>query len=291
MNGSSDALTRSYIDKFAIRYRYIGGCEATTECELFGRKLKTPIMAGGMAHYEKLRAGGADEFAEGVRDAGTVMWTGYRSDEAMASLIGVGAPAVRIIKPFANPDYVLSAIRHDEEHGAAAFAMDIDHVFDKKGHVGEFFGYPYAPQTVESLRTYARAAKIPFIVKGVLSAEDACRCAEAGVAGILLSHHQNLFPWSVPPLAVLPEIRAAVGNSLLVLVDCGIETGYDAFKALALGADGVCVARPLQPIFKDGGAEAVRQKLETMTDELRSCLSRTGSTDIGHIPADALKEL
>lgn len=291
MAGSSDELTRSYLDKFAICWQHIGGCEATTETAFFGRKLKMPIMAGGMAHYQKLREGGAVEFAQGVRDAGSVMWTGFCSDEEMEQVIAVGAPAVRIIKPFADEKLVLSHIEHDAKAGAAAFSMDIDHVFDKKGHIGEFFGHPYAPQTVDSLRLYAHATDLPFIVKGVLSVEDALRCAEAGVQGVLLSHHQNMFPWSVPPLAILQEIRKVVGDDLLIIADCGIETGYDAFKALALGADLVCIARPLRPIFTEGGPDAVREKLEKMTDELRVCLSKTASKDVKHISPNVLKEL
>lgn len=291
MAGSSDELTRSYLNKFAICWQHIGGCEATTETAFFDRKLKMPIMAGGMAHYQKLREGGAVEFAQGVRDAGSVMWTGFCSDEEMEKVIAVGAPAVRIIKPFADEKLVLSHIEHDAKAGAAAFSMDIDHVFDKKGHIGEFFGHPYAPQTVDSLRLYAHATDLPFIVKGVLSVEDALRCAEAGVQGVLLSHHQNMFPWSVPPLAILQEIRKAVGDNLLIIADCGIETGYDAFKALALGADLVCIARPLRPIFTEGGPDAVREKLEKMTDELRVCLSKTASKDVKHISPNVLKEL
>lgn len=291
MAGSSDELTRNYLDKFAVAWRHIGGCEAVTDTTFFGHKLATPIMSGGMAHYQRLREGGAAEYAQGVKAAGSVMWTGFCSDEEMESIIAVGAPAVRIIKPFADEKLVLAHIEHDAKAGAAAFSMDIDHVFDKKGHIGEFFGHPFAPQTVASLKAYAHATDLPFVVKGVLNVEDALACAEAGVQGILLSHHQNMFPWSVPPLAVLPEIRKAVGKDIRLIVDCGIETGYDAFKALALGADAVCIARPLRPIFAEGGADAVRDKLVKMTDELRACLSKTASPDIRHIAANVLKEL
>lgn len=291
MAGNSDELTRSYIDRFAICWRHIGGGVATTETEFFGHKLATPIMSGGMAHYHKLREGGSAEFAQGVKAAGSVMWTGFCSDEEMEKIIAVSAPAVRIIKPFADEKLVLRHIEHDAKAGAAAFSMDIDHVFDRKGNIAEFFDQSFVPQTVESLRTYAHATDLPFLVKGVLSVEDACLCAEAGVHGIVLSHHQNMFPWSVPPLAVLPEIRKAVGNDLMIIADCGIETGYDAFKALALGADAVCIARPLRPLFTEGGAEAVQKKLTLMTDELRLCLSKTASPDIRHISPNALKFL
>lgn len=291
MNGNSDALTRAYLDRFAIEWRHLESGVATTACTLFDRQLDTPIMAGGMAHYDRMREGGAPLFAEGVHAAGAAMWTGFCSDADMERIIASGAPAVRIIKPFADRKRVLAAIAHDERAGAAAFSMDIDHVYDKKGQFYRFFDAPLAPQTRESLAVYAKSTSLPFLVKGVLSVRDALLCAEAGAAGVVLSHHQNMFPWSIPPAAVLPEIRRALGDKLCILVDCGIETGYDAFKALALGADGVCVARPLREAFSAGGADAVRDRLMQMNDELRACLSRTASPDIRHIDPSVIKEL
>lgn len=283
MNGNSDELTRAYLDRYAIEWRHLNACEATTECGLFGRTLKTPVMAGGMAHYDGLRAGGAPLFAEGVKAAGSAMWTGFCSDEEMEAVIATGVPAARIIKPFADKKRILDAIRHDEQAGAAAFSMDVDHVFDKQGHIYKFFDAPLAPQQTEDLAEYAASTSLPFFVKGILSVRDALICAEAGVAGIVISHHQNMFPWSVPPLAVLPEIKAAVGDKLTILLDCGLSDGYDIFKALALGADGVFVARPLRPIFAEKGPEGVCEHLNALTDTLRACLARTASPDIRHI--------
>lgn len=114
-------------------------------------------------------------------------------------------------------------------------------------------------------------------------------CAEAGIAGIVISQHQNMFPWCVPTLKVLPEIRKAVGNSLTILCDSCLDSGYEVFKALALGADAVFTVRPMIPIFREKGAEGVASRLEQMTDELRSCLSRTGAADIHSIDPSVIR--
>ena len=283
MNGSSDELSRAYLDCLAIEWRHLDSCEATTECELFGRKLKTPILCGGMARYDALRDGGAVLFAEGAKAAGTAMFTGMTGDEEFERIIAAGAPAARIIKPFADREKVMSFIRHDEAHGAAGVAMDIDHVYRKDGGIQDFFGEMLEPQTKETLALWQSCTSLPFFAKGVLSVRDALLCAEAGIKGIIVSHHQNMFPWSVPPMKVLPEIRKAVGNSLTILIDCNFETGYDVFKALALGADGVFVARPLRPSFAENGAEGISAHIGRMTDELRACLARTASPDVRHI--------
>ena len=130
--------------------------------------------------------------------------------------------------------------------------MDIDHCFDSKGRYDMVGDLPMRPKTTDQLREYVRRSTRPFIVKGVLSAADAKKCAQAGVKGIVVSHPHGILPGAVPPLMVLPEIRKAVGDQLTIFADCGFESGLDAFKALALGADGVMVGRELMKHLPDG---------------------------------------
>lgn len=290
MNGHSDELTRTYLDRYAIEWRFLGTAEATTECTLFGRKLDTPIMLGGMAHYDKLQPGGAPLYAQAAKQMNSAVWTGFCPAEELEQVLAVGTPTARIVKPFADRDIVLEAMEHDKKAGACAIAMDVDHAYNKQGRCGAFGEKPLASPDRAALEEYAKTG-LPFFVKGILSVQDAVLCAEAGIAGIVLSHHQSMFPWTVPPLKVLPEIRAAVGSQLTFLVDSGLTSGYDVFKALAWGADGVFTVRPMVPLFRDGGPDAVARRLREMTDELRSCLSRTGASDICHIDPSAIREL
>ena len=290
MSGHSDELTRAWLDRYGIEWRFLATTEATTECTLFGRKLDTPIMLGGMAHYDRLQPGGAPLYAQAAKQVNTAVWTGFCSDQDLRAVVDVGAPAARIVKPFADQDIVLAAIEHDKKAGACAIAMDVDHIYNKQGKCGAFGDKPLASPGKEALAEYAKAG-LPFFAKGILSIRDAVMCAEAGIAGVVLSHHQNMFPWTVPPLKVLPEIRKAVGGRLTILVDSGLTSGYDVFKALAWGADGVFTVRPMVPLFRDGGPDAVAQRLQEMTDELRVCLSRTGSPDIYHIDPSVIREL
>ena len=77
--------------------------------------------------------------------------------------------------------------------------------------------------------------RIPFIVKGILSVQDAYKCLQAGAAGIVVSHHHGIMDYALPPLKILPRIVKAVGGRMPVFVDCGIASGMDAMKALLLG--------------------------------------------------------
>ena len=105
--------------------------------------------------------------------------------------------------------------------------------------------------------------------------------------GIVVSHHHGILPGAVPPLMVLPEIRKAVGDQLTIFADCGFESGLDAFKALALGADGVMVGRELMKHLP-GEEGAVTTRLREMTGELASVMARCGFTSLEQIDPSVL---
>lgn len=291
MTGSSDELIRAYLDRYCIEWRFLESVQATTACTLFGRNLATPIMLGGFGHYDRYQAGGAPLYAQAAKTMGTAMWTGYCEDHEIEAVIETGVPTARIMKPFADKDLIFQAIEHDYKAGACALAIDIDHAYNRRGEVDVFQGKPEASYTRADLEEFAKCSELPIFCKGVLSVHDAEICAEAGIAGIVLSNHQNMFPWTVPPVYVLPEIRRAVGNKLTILADSGLVSGYDCFKALAWGADGVFTVRQMLPLFREGGPGPVAERLRTMTDELRVCLSRTGSKDIYSIDPSVIREV
>ncbi|MCL2479755.1 MAG: alpha-hydroxy-acid oxidizing protein, partial [Treponema sp.] len=124
---------------------------------------------------------------------------------------------------------------------------------------------------------------------GVLSEQDTYKCLDAGVRGLVVSHHHGHIDYALPPLRILPAIARIVRTysgpqrQIPVFVDCSINRGMDAFKALALGADAVCAGRILQEPLTKEGAEGVRKYIEEMTEELAGAMAATGSADIRHI--------
>ena len=104
---------------------------------------------------------------------------------------------------------------------------------------------PSGSKSVKELREIIKYADVPFVIKGIMTAEGARKAVEAGAAGIVVSNHGGRVLDYTPATAwVLPEIAEAVKGKATVLVDGGIRTGLDIFKALALGADGVLIGRP-----------------------------------------------
>ena len=120
-------------------------------------------------------------------------------------------------------------------------------------------------------------AGLPVWAKGVLDGDDARRLVAAGAAGLVVSNHGGRALDGAPAsLAVLPGVRAAVGDEVPLLLDGGIRSGTDAYKAIALGADAVMVGRLQVYALAVGGALGVAHLLRTLREELEVCMALTG---------------
>ena len=290
-------ITRRYLDSILIRERLIGSREADLSFSLFGRDFSSPIMMPAFSHLNIALKDRAPErkpmkeYAQAAKDLALVNWVGMEPDDTFREIAAVGAQTIRIIKPFADHDRILEEIRVAKECGALAVGIDIDHIFGTDGAYDVVDGSPMGPLTKEDLARFAKeAAPLPFIAKGVLGREDAVLCRQAGCAAIVVSHHHARMPFAAPPLLVLPGILEALGDSrrMKVFVDCGIDDGRDAFKALALGADAVSVGRGILPPLLKDGTEGVKAKVTAMNQELRQLMGYTGIPDLAHMTPDVL---
>ena len=276
MNYSSnpDTITRDYFDSLLLETRYIDSELPSTKMVLFGEEFDTPIMTAALSHLHN-PADGMAIYGKGASLVNAVHWVGMGSDEELESIVATGARTIKVIKPHADNKEIFRKIEHAVKVGCLAVGMDTDHAFNSIGGYDNVFGLPMKSKSVEELTEFVQAAGVPFIVKGVLSPKDAEKCVKAGCAGIVVSHHHGMVQYSVPPLMVLPDIISAVGNQIPVFIDCGIVSGMDVYKCLALGAKAVSVGRHLMPLLKDG-PEAVGQRIYEMNAELAGIMARTG---------------
>lgn len=290
--GDSDRLTRDYFESLLVEMRHIDGREPDTSFTLYGETFATPVMTAALSHLDHLYENGMVEIAKGARDAGAVNWVGMGEKEELTEITATGAKTIKIIKPYADNKEVFSRIEQAEKCGVMAVGMDIDHAFNGKGACDRVRGYDMAPKSMEEICEFVEAAKVPFIVKGVLSERDAYKCVMAGVQGIVVSHHHGIMDYAIPPLMVLPDILKVVDFQIPVFVDCGITSGMDAFKALALGASAVCAGRVLmEPLSDKKGADGVCETLRRMNDELRGVMARTGCYDLSHMDKTVLRQI
>ncbi|MBO4533230.1 MAG: alpha-hydroxy-acid oxidizing protein [Treponema sp.] len=278
---SSDKITRDYFDSLLLETRYVDSVLPSTKLELYGRTFDTPIMTAALSHLHNTAPNGMVVYAQAAAKANAVHWVGMGEDKELEDIVATGAATIKIIKPHEDNKEVFRKIEHAVKIGCFAVGMDIDHAFNSSGGYDKVFDLPMKAKTTEELHDFVQAAGVPFIAKGVLSAQDAERCLKAGCKGIIVSHHHGIMSYAVPPLMILPQIMEVVGKQIPVFVDCGIESGMDAYKCLALGATAVGVGRHLMPLLKDG-ADATAARMKEMTGELAGIMARTGVCDLVH---------
>ena len=143
---------------------------------------------------------------------------------------------------------------------------------------------PAGSKTVEQLKEIAAMAGKPFLLKGIMTVRGAEKALEAGAAGIIVSNHGGRVLDQCPGTAeVLPAIVDAVGGRMKVFVDGGIRTGTDVFKALALGADAVLIARPFVTMVYGGGEAGIQAYVDKLKAELADTMAMCGAHTLAEI--------
>lgn len=269
--------------------------ELNTEIEMFGKTFKYPFFAAPISAVEIHYPGHYDEYdysniiVKGCKDTGVMAFTGDgETDQCYDSGIvaikaneGIGIPT---IKPWSVKE-VINRIRVAEDAGAIAVAMDIDAagltlLAGDKG---------ISPKSVDDLRQIVNSTKLPFILKGIMTVHGAEKALEAGVYGIVVSNHGGRVLDHTPGTAeVLPEIVKHVKGKMKVLVDGGIRTGIDVFKAIALGADAVLIGRPYCIAAYGGGIDGVAMYTEKTGSEFEQTMIMTGYQSVDEIDATAI---
>ena len=291
----SGAAFRANLEALA-RYRLLlrtlhGAKDPDTSCRLFGLELKTPILAAPITGTPYNMGGALTERAfigmviSGSRAAGSLGFSGDGADpamydagvEAVAAESGWGVP---IIKPRAQ-QAVIDRLRRAEAAGAVAVGMD---VYGAGLVTMALKGQPVGPKTGDELRQTIAATKLPFVVKGIMTPDEALLAAEAGARAIVVSNHGGRVLDHTPGAAdVLPDIVNAVKGRVTILADGGVRSGADALKLLALGADAVLVGRPVVVGAFGGGAAGVKLILAQLTNELRQAMLLTGCADLNAV--------
>ncbi len=286
--GDSTQITRDYLDSILVEMRHIDSVLPSTKLELYGETFFTPVMLAALSHLQSCHPEGMVEAARGIKAADAVMWAGMGDEAELEAITATGARTIKIIKPYADNKDIFRKIEHAEKCGCIAVGMDVDHAFNRKGNYDVIHDLKMRPKSLDEIREFVKATKLPFIIKGVLSEQDTYKCLDSGVRGIVVSHHHGHIDYALPPLCILPAIAKIVRKQIPIFVDCSINRGMDAFKALALGADAVSAGRIIMEPLRAEGAEGVRKTIAGMTEELAGVMAVTNSPDIRHIDPSVL---
>ena len=287
---SQNRLNRAHIDSIVFEMRILGSPpEVDTSTELFGRSLRAPILAAAICESRILKRLNPwhppylEQIAAGLADAGSMMSTGDVTYDELGRIVDQGAPVLHIVKPYADKEKVLKHIEHAEKLGCAALGMDFDAMYLEKAW-DEVPGPAYlGHQTLDDLRRYRAATRLPFVFKGVLSVRDARAAVELGADALIVSFHGGeAIDYSMPILQALPAVRHEFPG-IPILVDSGFRRGTDVLKALALGANGVGIATLLVIACAGSGRAGVRAMMEALYEELARTMSITGCSSVASI--------
>lgn len=298
--GIGDTAIRNYDKWKEIRVQMdtlVENRPIDTSLSLFGKDFKYPFFAGPVGAVN-LHYGDSlnditynDILVSSCAEFGIAAFTGDGTDsnvmvaatKAIKKADGFGIPTV---KPW-NIETIREKMALVKDAGAFAVAMDIDAAglpFLKN------LTPPAGSKSVEELHAIAEAAGVPFIVKGIMTVKGALKAKEAGASAIVVSNHGGRVLDQCPATAeVLEEIALAVDGSMKILVDGGIRSGTDVFKALALGADAAIIARPFVTAVYGDGREGVESYIQKIGGELADTMAMCGVSSLSEITRDCVR--
>ena len=285
-----DAWQKVYVNMDTINSHDV----PTTDFTMFGHTFGLPIFTAPIGALPMHYSDAYDDFAYNdiliptAVECGGMSFTGDGVDpeimkRAVAAMNKVGGVGVPTIKPW-NVEAVMAKLDILNENNIFAAAMDIDGA-----------GLPFlkamnpnaGSKTVEELREIISYAKMPFIIKGIMTPRAAEKAVEAGAAGIVVSNHGGRVLGQTRATAdVLPDIARAVKGKCVILVDGGIRSGVDVFKAIALGADAVLIGRPFVPAVYGGEAEGAKLLFAKYKAELIDTMTMCGAHSLAEISPD-----
>lgn len=299
--GSSRTFQRNFAwlaEHVKLEMDVTGGTqERDLRISLFDKEFAAPIFVAPMglipyAYTEDMTDKKyCDAVMPGAKAAGILAFGGggpkaenfYEPLEAIRENDGWGIPT---LKPWAV-DVVKERLKEVEAVHPVAFAMDIDSAGLPHAHLAN---PPMLLKTEEELKAIAEATALPFIVKGIMTAEAAKKAVRAGAYAIVVSNHGGrVMDHGLSTAEVLPEIRAAVGENVKIFADGGVRTGDDVFKMLALGADAVLIGRPYVIAAYGGGAEGVQLYTEKLKAELKDAMTMTNCATLADITREKIR--
>jgi len=227
----------------------------------------------------------------GCKDAGTLSWRGDTFTYSLNESYGIDAIAeakgagVKIVKP-RKQEVIIEFFKKAEAAGSVAVGVDIDGC---GSYAMATHDKPVFKKNIDEIKELVSSTKLPVIIKGIMSVEDAIMAEDAGAAAIVVSNHGGRVLDHTPgTMEVLPDIVHELEGRTRIIIDGGFRTGYDVLKALALGAESVLIGRDIVRAAVGAGAEGVRIQMEHLQKTLAKAMIMTNCTNLSNINSDIL---
>jgi isopentenyl diphosphate isomerase/L-lactate dehydrogenase-like FMN-dependent dehydrogenase len=312
VGGAGDERTLRWNREAFSRYRLrprvlVDVTSVTTETNVLGTPVSMPVLVAPMAFHQIAHEEGELATAKGAAAAGTLMCVSTVATATPPDIAEAAPGAPRWLQIYVFQDrgvsdgvieqaleagftaLVLTAdlpvygIRHREARtGFEAPEDDVPAIVNARERGGEkeehhSLGLLESGLEWDYVAELVERWKVPVLVKGLVTAEDAVLACEHGASGVVVSNHGGRqLDGAIASLEALPEVVAAVGDRAEVYLDGGVRRGSDVAMALALGARAVLVGRPVMYGLALGGAKGVEQVLEILREETENALALLG---------------
>ena len=263
--------------------------EPDTRVSVLGKELSLPLLAAPVGGVSFNMGGGISEedyiksIIFGCREKGIIGCTGdgvpdFIHETGLSIIKQANGHGIPFIKPWEDKE-LFEKLDKVKACGAGIMGIDIDAaglITLKK------MGRPVTPKTKEKLERIIKSISAGFILKGVMTVEDARFAVDAGADAIVVSNHGGrVLDFTPGAAAVLPDICDAVKGKITILADGGVRTGGDVLKLVALGADAVMIGRPFCVAAMGGLQKGVELYIDKIRTELEQAMVLTGVSTIG----------
>lgn len=288
--GYDRIMAKQVFKQYGIIPRYFNAVEnVDTTVEIFGQTFSMPIFPAALSRLTNITEKPIPKIAQAAKELQIMTQIGISDEELIKETAAVGAPLVKLMKPYRDFGKMKAIVELANECGLFAVGVDLDLSFGKKANDEIFFSDTFSPKSADQIHELIQMARIPFILKGVLSVEDAVIARDIGCSAIVVTNHGNMkVDYQVQPLEVLPEIREAVGPEIKIFAEGNISRGSDIYKCLALGADAVCVGKMAWMGLIAGEVQGVIDIFQILNEELRRYMQSTAAARLSDINSSAL---
>ena len=282
---------RRIMDRYTFRQRCIDGVEVNTQCSVLGVELAVPIIMSAMTMpIPAIVDNGLMEVAEGLKAAGSLMWTGTPIPQNLKDLASIGVPLAANVKPFEDRKKMFQGIDEIQAAGVQWVGIEVDAGQGTKIKDRQMAS-DCKPLSTQELKEIRDKVSLPLIFKGVLSREDAIKSIDAGADGILVSNHgAHTLDYLPHPFQVMDEIVRTAKGKTVIMVDGGFRRGSDVLKGLSFGASLVGLGRPILYALASYGRDGIKAMIDEIANELRRLMSMVGTPDPGSVGRDLLIE-
>ena len=280
--------------------------QVSTATTVLGLTVAGPVLVAPTAGHGLAHPDGEVATARGVAAAGSVMVLSMRASSRIEAVAAEGASYWQQIYVLSDRGVSDEVATRAAAAGAAALVLTADTPFVARKSAGAPASLPLqgiiealdrrrssdvglrqVPVRADDIGRLARLTGLPVVVKGVLRGDEAARCLDHGATAVIVSTHGGRqLEGVVPSPRALADVVGAIGDDAEVYVDGGIRTGVDVVRALGLGATAVLLGRPVLWALSTGGAEGVRELLESITHETAEAMALVGCPAVQDVGPD-----